>query len=64
MQLLRDEPDFLLYGLWLGTIVSICAGLLFSGISGISAALNTATKTSRFLTKASGLYVWNILAGK
>ncbi|CAH1986589.1 unnamed protein product [Acanthoscelides obtectus] len=62
IQLLRSEPEFLIYGFWLGTVVSVCAGLLFSTLSAIFAAVNTATTTSRCLAKVNGLYVWNFFA--
>ncbi|CAH0554401.1 unnamed protein product [Brassicogethes aeneus] len=62
VHLLRYEPEFLMYGLWIGTVTSISAALLFSVFSSIFAAVNTATNTYRFLTGVSGLYFWNFLA--
>ncbi|CAH1155879.1 unnamed protein product [Phaedon cochleariae] len=62
IHLVKYEPEFLTYGLWLGTLVAVCAGLLFSGLSALFAATNTATTTSRTLTGVSGLYLWNFLA--
>nr|CAH7733423.1 unnamed protein product [Callosobruchus chinensis] len=62
VDLLKSEPEFLIYGFWLGTVASVCAGLLFSTLSAIFAAVNTATTTSRCLAKVNGLYVWNFLA--
>ncbi|EFA10001.2 uncharacterized protein LOC100142086 [Tribolium castaneum] len=62
IHLLKYEPEFLIYWFWIGTVVSVCAGLLFSALSAIFAAINTATSTSRCLASASALYLWNILA--
>ncbi|XP_028134612.1 uncharacterized protein LOC114329634 [Diabrotica virgifera virgifera] len=62
IELLKYEPEFLSYGFWLGTTVAVCAGLFFSGLSALFAAINTATTTYRCLTKVTGLYFWNFLA--
>ncbi|XP_018575915.1 uncharacterized protein LOC108914566 [Anoplophora glabripennis] len=62
IHLLKYEPEFLIYGFWLGTVVTICLGLLFSTFSAVFAAINTATTTSRCLTSVPGLYLWNFLA--
>lgn len=62
IHLLRYEPEFLIYGFWMGTVVCVCAGLFFSGVGAVFAAINTATKTERCISKVSGLYVWNSLA--
>ncbi|KRT80234.1 hypothetical protein AMK59_6568 [Oryctes borbonicus] len=62
LHLLKYEPDFLNYWLWLGTLACICAGLLFSGLSGVFAAINAATSTSTCLANSKGLYLWNTLA--
>lgn len=62
IHLLKYEPEFLSYGFWLGTTIFVCAGLLFSAISAVFSAINTATTTSRCLTRVSGLYLWNFLA--
>nr|XP_023029077.1 uncharacterized protein LOC111517230 [Leptinotarsa decemlineata] len=60
--LVRYEPEFLMYGVWIGTVLAVCAGLFFSGLSAVFAAVNTATTTSRCLTSVSGLYFWNLSA--
>ncbi|KAJ3643083.1 hypothetical protein Zmor_025819 [Zophobas morio] len=62
VHLLKYEPEFLIYWFWLGTLVGVCGGLLFSALSAVFAAINTATSTSRRLSSTSGLYVWNSLA--
>ncbi|KAJ8920071.1 hypothetical protein NQ315_011725 [Exocentrus adspersus] len=62
IHLLRYEPEFLIYGFWLGTVAMVCSGLLFSGLSAVFAAINTAISTSRCLTSVPGLYLWNFLA--
>ncbi|GJQ87343.1 hypothetical protein Trydic_g17390 [Trypoxylus dichotomus] len=62
LHLLKYEPDFLNYWLWLGTLICICTGLLFSGLSGVFAAINAATSTSTCLANSKGLYLWNTLA--
>ncbi|XP_019878297.1 uncharacterized protein LOC109606173 [Aethina tumida] len=62
VHLLRYEPEFLMYGFWLGTVACICVTLLFTIFAAVFAAINTATTTSRCLTGISGLYLWNFLA--
>lgn len=64
LYLLKNEPEFLIYGFWLGTVACICAGILFSGLSAIFAAINTAITTRNCIAKASGLYIWNSIARK
>ena len=43
IHLIKYEPEFLMYGLWIGTIISVCASLLLSAICGVFAAVNAAT---------------------
>ncbi|KAJ8964943.1 hypothetical protein NQ314_004498 [Rhamnusium bicolor] len=64
IHLIKYEPEFLIYGFWLGTVIAVCVGLLFSCFSAVFAAVNTATTTSRYLTSVPGLYLWNFLARK
>ncbi|KAF5284327.1 hypothetical protein FQA39_LY04620 [Lamprigera yunnana] len=62
IHLIKSEPEFLTYGLWIGTIVSVSLGLLFSAICGVFAAVNAATTPSSCLAGVRGLYIWNFLA--
>lgn len=62
IHMLKYEPEFLMYGFWMGTIVSVCIGLCFSALSGIFAAINAATTPSSCLAGVRGLYLWNFLA--
>jgi magnesium-transporting ATPase (P-type) len=61
IHLLKYEPEFLIYWFWLGTVIGVCGGLLFSALGAVFAAINTATSTSRCLTSSLGLYLWNVL---
>ncbi|CAG9856721.1 unnamed protein product [Phyllotreta striolata] len=62
IDLLKHEPEFLSFELWLGTLIFVCMGLLFSSLSGLFAVINTVTAASRRLTKFTGLYLWNFLS--
>lgn len=62
IHLIKYEPEFLVYGFWMGTIVAVCAGLLLSAVCGVFAAVNAATTQSTCFTGTRGLYVWNTLA--
>lgn len=66
IEVLKTEEDFLKYGLWLGTVVSLCVGLLFAVVAAIFAVINTATNSSRGRSRGiagvAGLYAWNVLA--
>lgn len=60
IHLLKYEPEFLSYPLWICTTLCVCGSLAFAVLSAIFAAINTATTTSRCLFGSGGLYVWNI----
>nr|XP_022918203.1 uncharacterized protein LOC111427336 [Onthophagus taurus] len=62
VHLLKYEPEFLNYWLWLGTITCVCAGLLLSALSGVFAAINAGTNSSNCLLTSKRLYLWNFLA--
>lgn len=64
IHLLKYEPEFLIYGFWLGTVVCVCGALFFSAIGAVFALINTATKTERCIARVSTLYVWNALSRK
>lgn len=61
LHLLKYEPDFLIYGFWIGTVTCVCAALLFSDLAAVFAAVNAATTSSCF-SGTAGLYLWNILS--
>ncbi|XP_060527502.1 clarin-2 [Cylas formicarius] len=61
INMLKYEPQFLNYWLWLGTVSTLCASLLFATFSVVFAVVNTTTTTQRWMTKVSGLMLWNFL---
>ncbi len=60
----QNDPDILIYGLWLSTVAGLSLSLLFSVISVVFALINTATTPISTLSGIPGLYLWNTLAGK
>ncbi|KAK9890719.1 hypothetical protein WA026_012067 [Henosepilachna vigintioctopunctata] len=60
MHLLKYEPEFMIYGLWLGTVV-ICGSLIFSALGALFVII-TITRKSKYSRGALKLYLWNILA--
>jgi len=61
LHMLKYEPEFLVYGYWLGAVVCVCGALLSSTICTVLAAVNTAMRSS-CLSGMKGLWTWNILA--
>ncbi|GLH02876.1 Uncharacterized protein GBIM_08829 [Gryllus bimaculatus] len=59
LELLHTDREFLIYGVWVATIGSLCAGVLFAALAAIFAVINTATTPSGSLTGVPGLYLWN-----
>ncbi|XP_076032804.1 uncharacterized protein LOC143020347 isoform X2 [Oratosquilla oratoria] len=53
---------FMDYGLWVATIASLAAGMLFAVVGALFAVINTATTPVEAITGVPGLYVWNTLA--
>ena len=61
--MLLQERDFMIYGLWLGTVICLAGAILFSALGAIFAVVNTATNPVESAFGVSGLYVWNSVAG-
>lgn len=58
----QNEPNIMLYNLWISTVASLSLSLLFAVISAIFSVINTATTPISALTGIPGLHLWNILA--
>uniref|UniRef100_A0A224XVX5 Putative conserved plasma membrane protein n=1 Tax=Panstrongylus lignarius TaxID=156445 RepID=A0A224XVX5_9HEMI len=54
--------EMMIYPLWLGTVICMCAGILFSAAAAVFAVINTATTPIGILTGVPGLYIWNTLS--
>ncbi|XP_050310248.1 uncharacterized protein LOC126746163 [Anthonomus grandis grandis] len=61
IHIMKDEPEFLNYWFWLGTVTVLCVALLTAVISTILAVINTITTSHRCLVGVSGLIFWNFL---
>lgn len=57
-----DDLEFMDYGLWVGTIACLSAGLLMAVVGALFAVVNTATTPVEAITGVPGLYLWNALA--
>ncbi|KAK9501230.1 hypothetical protein O3M35_011982 [Rhynocoris fuscipes] len=57
-----EMSEMMIYSLWLGTVVCMCAGIIFSAAAAVFAVINTATTPIGILTGIPGLYIWNILS--
>ncbi|XP_044743083.1 clarin-3-like [Chrysoperla carnea] len=60
--ILREDPDYMVFSLWLATVGTVCGGLLFAGLSAIFAVINTASNPICTMASVPGLYLWNTLA--
>ncbi|XP_064094117.1 uncharacterized protein LOC135206669 isoform X2 [Macrobrachium nipponense] len=56
------SPEFMSYGLWVGTISCLSIGMVFAVIGALFAVINTATTPVEFITGVPGLYIWNSMA--
>lgn len=57
-----ENLEYMDYGLWVGTIACLSAGLLMAVVGALFAIVNTATTPVEAITGIPGLYVWNGLA--
>ncbi|CAG7829548.1 unnamed protein product [Allacma fusca] len=62
VEILNKDRTFMSYGLWIGTIGSVCSAIFFAVISAVFALVNTATTPIEAITGIAGLYVWNCFA--
>ncbi|KAG8234231.1 hypothetical protein J437_LFUL007736 [Ladona fulva] len=63
MEILKEEYDFLIWGLWVATIGCLSLAMIFSVIAAAFAVINTAITPVSTITGIVGLYFWNSLAG-
>lgn len=56
------DVDGMIYSMWLGTVICMSFGILFSATAALFAVINTAITPISFLTGISGLYLWNFLS--
>lgn len=56
------SPEFMSYGLWVGTISCLAIGMVFAVVGALFAVINTATTPVEFITGVPGLYIWNSMA--
>ncbi|KAL3269585.1 hypothetical protein HHI36_008649 [Cryptolaemus montrouzieri] len=61
LHLLKYEPEFMSYGMWLGTVVAVCGSLVFSALGSVFVII-TITRKSKYARGAIKLYLWNFLA--
>ncbi|XP_063868227.1 uncharacterized protein LOC135104624 isoform X1 [Scylla paramamosain] len=57
-----ENLEYMDYGLWVGTIACLSAGLLMAVVGALFAIVNTATTPVEAITGIPGLYLWNGLA--
>ncbi|XP_045131615.1 uncharacterized protein LOC123516416 isoform X2 [Portunus trituberculatus] len=57
-----ENLEYMDYGLWVGTIACLSAGLLMAVVGALFAIVNTATTPVEAITGIPGLYLWNSLA--
>ncbi|XP_046383119.1 clarin-3 [Ischnura elegans] len=61
MEILKAEPEFLIWGLWVATIACLCLAEIFAIVSAAFAVINTAITPVSTIAGIIGLYVWNTL---
>ncbi|KAK7080840.1 hypothetical protein SK128_020131 [Halocaridina rubra] len=57
-----QEPEFMSYGLWAGTIACLVIAMVFAVVGALFAVINTATTPVEAITGVPGLYLWNGMA--
>lgn len=58
----HEDPEFMSYGLWVGTISCLVIGMVFAVVGALFAVINTATTPVETITGVPGLYIWNSMA--
>ncbi|XP_045472940.1 clarin-3 [Harmonia axyridis] len=61
LHLLKFEPEFMNYSIWLGTVVTVCGSLVFSALGAVFTII-TVSRRSKYTKGSVKLYLWNFLA--
>lgn len=56
------QPAFMIYSVWMATIGTLCAAIVFTIIVVVFGIINTAVTPVEFITGVPGLYVWHGIA--
>lgn len=62
-QEITKNPELMIFGLWLFTIMCVALAVLFALISAIFAVINTVVTPVEVVTGVAGLYLWNGVGG-
>lgn len=63
INLLKYEPDFLIYGFWIGTVISVVAAVIFSALSSVSTVVKLISKMSKYKRSWKfKVYLWSFLS--
>lgn len=61
-ELLNGEPVLMDFSLWIATVTSICAAIVFAMIGALSAIVNTTMTPVEPIAGRLGLFIWNCLS--
>lgn len=64
IEMMKMDPDIMIYSLWVLTVIGVLAGLIMTMAAAVFAVINSAITPISALAGIPGLYFWNISASK
>lgn len=62
IEMMKMDPDIMIYSLWALTVIGVLAGLIMAVAAAVFAVINSAITPISALAGIPGLYFWNISA--
>eukprot|EP00102_Acyrthosiphon_pisum_P003589 XP_001946239.1 PREDICTED: clarin-3 [Acyrthosiphon pisum] len=62
IEMMKTDPDIMVYSLWALTVIGVLAGLIMAVAAAVFAVINSAITPISALAGIPGLYFWNISA--
>lgn len=64
IEMMKMDPDMMVYSLWVMTVIGVLAGLTMAVAAAVFAVINSAITPISALAGIPGLYFWNISASE